>query len=281
MLGKLIKHEYKQTGKMMLPLFGAVLVLTGLTKISMILADITTARIPLQTSPHNVFSFITDLLAGITVFAFVAMMAAVVILSVMRFYKNMLGDEGYLMFTLPVTAEEHVFAKLLAAFTWTVAGIAICVGAMWLFIGSEVPMDVVSFLTVSKQAAAQYGIGVYLMPLLPMLALVAGVFVTYLQFYTAISIGGQWQQNRLVASVVAYVGINLALQIIGVAVLSVFGMAVSSNDATVAATNNIFFENPVLMFNTIFGGIFLVLSVLGVVYFFVTRWLLSKKLNLA
>ena len=94
MLGKLIKHEYKQTGKMMLPLFGAVLVLTGLTKISMILADITTARIPLQTSPHNVFSFITDLLAGITVFAFVAMMAAVVILSVMRFYKNMLGDEG-------------------------------------------------------------------------------------------------------------------------------------------------------------------------------------------
>ena len=281
MLGKLIKHEYKQTGKTMLPMLGAVLVLAGLTKISMFIGDMTTARFQSESMQYGVFSFITDLLSAITIFAFIAAMAAIVILSVTRFYKNMLGDEGYLMFTLPVSAQQHIFAKLLVAFSWTLAGIVVCAGAVWLFVGDSFPQSNDSIFTLIGQAAQEYGSGIYLMPVMLMLALFMGIFVTYLQFYTAISIGGQWQQTRLVASVVSYVGINVILQTLSAVGFWIFGMIAFSNQNNVTAVINTFALDPVLMFNTVFGCISLVLAALCVIYFFITRWLLSKKLNLA
>ena len=263
MLGKLIKHEYKQTGKTMLPMLGAVLVLAGLTKISMFIGDMTTARFQSESMQYGVFSFITDLLSAITI------------------YKNMLGDEGYLMFTLPVSAQQHIFAKLLVAFSWTLAGIVVCAGAVWLFVGDSFPQSNDSIFTLIGQAAQEYGSGIYLMPVMLTLALFMGIFVTYLQFYTAISIGGQWQQTRLVASVVSYVGINVILQTLSAVGFWIFGMIAFSNQNNVMAVINTFALDPVLMFNTVFGGISLVLAALCVIYFFITRWLLSKKLNLA
>ena len=46
------------------------------------------------------------------------MMAAFVVTAVIliqRFYKNLLGSEGYLMFTLPVTVTQHLLSKTIIA----------------------------------------------------------------------------------------------------------------------------------------------------------------------
>ena len=45
------------------------------------------------------------LFAVLAAFALLAMLAVIVIVAVQRFYKNLLGDEGYLMFTLPATGK--------------------------------------------------------------------------------------------------------------------------------------------------------------------------------
>ena len=37
---------------------------------------------------------------------------------IVRYYRNLYGDEGYLMNTLPVTPAQHVWAKLICAFLW-------------------------------------------------------------------------------------------------------------------------------------------------------------------
>ena len=39
-------------------------------------------------------------------------------LLVERFYHNLLGNEGYLMFALPVSTSEHIIAKILTALIW-------------------------------------------------------------------------------------------------------------------------------------------------------------------
>ena len=43
-----------------------------------------------------------------------------VVVVVVRFYQNLISDEGYLSFTLPVTAAQHIAAKLAAGilFAW-------------------------------------------------------------------------------------------------------------------------------------------------------------------
>ena len=79
----------------------------------------------------------------------------------------------------------------------------------------------------------------------------------------------------------SYVGINVILQTLSAVGFWIFGMIAFSNQNNVTAVINTFALDPVLMFNTVFGGISLVLAALCVIYFFITRWLLSKKLNLA
>lgn len=37
------------------------------------------------------------------------------VILIQRFYKNLLGSEGYLMFTLPVTVSQHLFSKTIIA----------------------------------------------------------------------------------------------------------------------------------------------------------------------
>nr|MBP9921366.1 ABC transporter permease [Proteiniclasticum sp.] len=54
-------------------------------------------------------------LLGIT---FVGIMVMTFILIVTRFDRNLLGDEGYLMFTLPAKTSTLITAKLLTAILW-------------------------------------------------------------------------------------------------------------------------------------------------------------------
>lgn len=280
MLGKLIKHEYKQTATTMLPLFGALLILIGLTKISMLFSGTGILQKVPTTAFNRVLVFVSDFLFGITVFALVAAVVSIILLNISRFYRNTLGDEGYLMFTLPVTAQQHIFAKLLVAFTWTLGGIAVCVGSLWLFTGSYFSDTFIAFSESLQMIVAQFGNGIYvLFALLPLLFLL-GVCMMYQQFYTAISIGGQWPQNRLVASIGAYVCINVALQFIMLGGIAVTGLLMV-NTITFARFEQMMNANPISVMNIVFCILAVILAVLNVLYFFVTRWLLSKKLNLA
>lgn len=104
MLSKLIKHELRASRRIMLPFLGAVLALSVLAGIS------TTAM------EHQVDYSWLNVVYGLIIFAFVMGVMAVcvvaVVMMIQRFYKNLLGDEGYVSFTLPATVDEHIFAKL-------------------------------------------------------------------------------------------------------------------------------------------------------------------------
>lgn len=43
------------------------------------------------------------------------------IVLVVRYYRNLYGDEGYLMNTMPVTPAQNIWAKLISAFLWEMA----------------------------------------------------------------------------------------------------------------------------------------------------------------
>ena len=51
-------------------------------------------------------------------FLFFGIMVVSLVVVIQRFYKSLLGDEGYLMFTLPVETWKLVMSKLLVAIFW-------------------------------------------------------------------------------------------------------------------------------------------------------------------
>ena len=95
MLGKLIKYEFRATQRTILPLLAASLVLAVLANFSMRSIG----------REHSVFvQVLTSALLmffGLSIFACLLMS---LVMMIQRFQRNLLTDEGYLMFTLPVSA---------------------------------------------------------------------------------------------------------------------------------------------------------------------------------
>ena len=97
MLGKLIKYEFRATGRVMLPALGVLTVLVLLANLSVRLLD------------SRLSSFLTVLLVLVLIATFVAVVAAElmpIIIMIVRFHKNLLANEGYLMHTLPASVHS-------------------------------------------------------------------------------------------------------------------------------------------------------------------------------
>ena len=104
MLGKLMKYEIRSCGRIFFPFYIIVLVFSILGGLF----------INFDNGVHD-FSFVY-LMGMLAAFAlFVAAIVLTIVLIVQRFNKSLLGDEGYLMFTLPVGEKALVLSKFLTA----------------------------------------------------------------------------------------------------------------------------------------------------------------------
>ena len=121
MLRKLIKHEFRATGRVMLPLFLILLVTSVGANLSV--------RGMLDT-PYKVL----DVLGSLLVMAFAVAIFGVCVMSVVlmirRFYKNLLQDEGYVMMPLPVSVHQHIWSKLIVSAVWfALTIVVVCLAA--------------------------------------------------------------------------------------------------------------------------------------------------------
>ena len=118
MLGKLIKHELRATARTMLPLFAVLSVMAVLAGFSM-------RQLEFQ---QDMPAFVELVMIIVLMVFFIAMIATVVmafVIMISRFYKNLLGDEGYIMLTLPVSTHSHVWSKLIVSGLWFIATAAL------------------------------------------------------------------------------------------------------------------------------------------------------------
>ena len=101
---KLLKYEWKACARTCLPLYGVLILMSLISRILYI--------IPKNASLDFMLPAIGSMLyMGVMMAAFVV--TAVILIQ--RFYKNLLGSEGYLMFTLPVTVSQHLLSKTIIA----------------------------------------------------------------------------------------------------------------------------------------------------------------------
>lgn len=162
---------------------------------------------------------ITVLPMGLLVALYVAMGIFMLVFIINRFYKGLLGDEGYLMFTLPVSVSEHIASKALTSMIFSVASAIVALLSGVLLMAVLTPLNF-SDVAQAFQEAGRYlrvnplpaGTG-WLIAEFAVYMLIAAA-VTILQIYTAISIGHLAKKNRGWFALLAYVGISIAFSII-------------------------------------------------------------------
>ncbi len=111
MLGKLIKNEFRSTFRYYWIFFVAFL---GITLAYAAIDNVMTSN----QNINPVFQIFAVLLAIVYLFSNFFIALAPIIFSALRFNKSVLGSEGYLTNTLPVSTSKIVGAKLIIASVW-------------------------------------------------------------------------------------------------------------------------------------------------------------------
>lgn len=276
MLTKLLKYEYRATAIYFLPIYAAILIVSvmtyGLRILRESLHDYSSALIA---QGLFTFSSIYALLAfGLAVTTFVVI--------IIRFYKNLLGNEGYLMFTLPVSVEQNILAKLIPAMTWFLGSCVLGVLTILpVFFGGYGESLEFFFGTSSLPIAEMPQIITFL--ILLAVGVVSGLALTFLFYYFCMIVGQTFNSHKFLAAVGTYLVLQLVFQVLGIAVsfwlihlLELLDYADIGRFLGFAITDS----NLDWIF-LIFLGIADVFSVLVTVgVFFLDSTILRKKLNL-
>ena len=275
MLRKLLKHEFRATGRIMLPLY-LILLVTAVG------ANFSTRGL-LETDYQ-----VLDLLGGLLVMAFAVAIIAVCVMSmvvmVQRFYKNLLQDEGYVMMTLPVSVHQQVWSKLIVSAVWFALTIVmVCVAGLIMAFDIDVLEGFGElFHEIFQHVTAYYALNGTAIVVEFLVVCFLGCCAMCLHFYTALAIGHSFPNHKMAWSVGWFFIIQFAVQFVGGTFMALLedlrffdwlgGLHIlrATQDGT-----NVMAAVHLGMFALIVGEL-----VYGAIFYFLTTYFLKKRLNL-
>jgi hypothetical protein len=294
MLGRLIKYELMATARIFGLLYAGLLLVAVINALLLPVdmggnsgsASATSAILNGQGFMDSIYG----ILLSISICAYVVLVLVVlvmtVVISVMRFYK-LLGDEGYLWMTLPVTPVAHIMGKLICSFIWFVGSmivVALSVGILLIKTGWIVDIPEIVGIILDS------GLNFWLWVPMCIATLATSWLSGILQFYAAIAIGPNIMKSRLGGSVIAYILMYIVGQIVAT-IFMVIGMLLLSgrvevldntlNSMATGAGYELFVETVDFAGLVIVGGSCLIYLVIAVVFFLLARYYMDRKLNLA
>ena len=141
MLSKLLKYEFKATAKVFIFMYLSLLLFALINRF------VNPFDILNKATSFNLAALFS-LISIITYFIIlVGVMIVTLVVLIQRFYKNLLGNEGYLMFTMPVKQWMHIVSKLVTAVVWTLLSMVIVICSILIFSGATEVLEALSDIT--------------------------------------------------------------------------------------------------------------------------------------
>lgn len=267
MLGKLLKYELKATSRVFIPLYIAILVVSIVNGLSLNLEIL------------NIQGLATIVLMCL----FISLFVITIVVTIQRFNKNLLKDEGYLMFTLPVSSKHLVLSKYLTSLIWTFLS----------FVVAFLSFTIIFMIPTYKYFDFSYFINEFNLLFSNMLNLnIFGQFlkiillmiISYTIFifnvYLALSVGQLpiFNRFRSVSSFIGFLVINLLISY----AQNIVNLFVNDASANIKAIDNINYAISSVTSIVSKGlNIAIVINLIIIlVLFFATTYILDKKLNL-
>lgn len=265
MLGKLMKYEMKATGRTFLPMF-ALLVIFALINKFFLSINADYFQIPQ----------VIAMVAFVVIIAGICVMTLIV--TIQRFNKNLLTDEGYLSFTLPVKVHTQIDCKMIVSFIWCILSILISALAIFILAANqetlaELRQGFGEFGTMLNQVGSAGYIIIFEVILLVIISTLSSITT----IYASIAIGNLSSKHKLLASLGAFLGFGMIEQIVGSILISCFSGNFERYVESLEHAN----ISEILQFSQLMLLILIIFTaVFGVAYYFLTEWMLRKKLNL-
>lgn len=269
MLGKLIKYEMKATGRILLPIYSAVIIMGIISSLF------------IRTRPdftwNNKFIMLTAL---ISIVLFIALIIASLVLSfvisIYRYKQNLLGSEGYLMNTLPVAVWQNIAAKLTSAVIYQLLSIAVSLiaGFLFLVVGNNIMISEIfnAFKDFFRFLIMYNNADMWLLIIEILFLIIVTTAASNMMVYSAISIGHSKNNHKVLNSVGVYIIFYIAGQFINT-ILITFGGSLFDNLLTgINLTDSL----PHIFIT----GICLLELAYGIVYFAIANYFMKNKLNL-
>ena len=274
MMKKLLKYDLKSLSRVFLPVW-------ILAPVMAIFLGMGLNEAIKDSGTYIAYDFnILIVLSGI-VFAAVmmAMLVMTILFVIQRFWNGLLKDEGYLMFTLPVTTRELIISKAIAAEIVSIISIVAGMAALVILSGMSLsPIEVLSvrfwFLWQNNLLLTNAQIAVTV--ILSILGVMCGLLQTIYKVYAAMALGQLMEAHRVIGSVIAYVGISIVNSSVMAAVADAFNFVMKMLGIEWDLVYMTGFRGQIISL-----VLMIVVSLIWtVVYHIVTEYVLEKKLNL-
>lgn len=278
MLGKLLKYDFKATGKLFSILSVIVLCTTavGCGALTMMISyDGFSANNPVEL----IFSISIVMLFIFSVLAVIAYAFAVTVLVIHRFYNSMFTDQGYLTFTLPVSSHTLLLSK-------TISSAVTMLGSMIVVVLCVIGFVMTSIYAVSDANLPQliwqafrelldvFGIDLIAHMSTSVVLLIVSEISAILTIFLAFTIGAVVvKKHKVLAGIGFYFAISCGKSIIQSIVSAEVMYFSGAEDSLISSSGNW------LMFNQWTQIIFS--AALAVAAYFITHHLIKNKLNLS
>ena len=274
-LGKLIKYDFMDVSKLIIPFYIGMGVMGIVIRIFwfVLLNEKIDERVRISTGVFQVMSYFGYAIAiiGIILMTYYAV--------IIRYYRSIYGNEGYLTNTLPIETYEIILAKLLTFFSWFVVNGIIIFFTFWFIIPvegiikanifrPEVLHEIETFLRHSVGAAL----------IIAIISMLAMTIEKILFLFLCVSIANMVKSYKILTGIGAYVILGGIIGLIKQVILTFTYIFDKNYDNYGNSEREVLrtFEN---VFNTNLGMLFTSI-VFSVIIFFVVNYLLKNKLNL-
>lgn len=268
MLTKLLKHEFKATGRFMWVIYAAMLLLSTAANISMRYIQHSTSHILRTISVLFMVAWVLSLVIG-SIGTFVML--------IKRFYQNLLTDEGYLMFTLPGNVHQLVLSKLIAATVWFMASVLVIVLCVLIaMLDNGMVSDFLDFIRIAwRETSVKLALNTTTVIVEMLVLMFVSTASSCLMFYSAMSIGYGCVNHKALKTVLAFFVMWFVLQLLGVLGLDTLGDIVFTPNSFMLSLSAMQSFHMSMLISI---GVSLVVAA---VFYGITVWNLKKRLNLA
>lgn len=186
------------------------------------------------------------------------------------FYKNLFTDEGYLMHTLPAHPWQHILSKLSCMCIWQVIDTLVIVFCIYILttVNADFTKEFPGLLnhglsTLALELDTSSGVLIFD----GIVVLLLTMLTRGLSAFMCIAIGQLFNKHRVLAAFLTYIVLNILISLLSSGLMTALNFTVDTVDAPA-------FLNFAFYMETISD------LVLGLIYFFVTKYLMDRRLNL-
>lgn len=260
MLNKLMKYELKATSRLLVPLYLILLFMSIINRFVFTLND-----------NGGAVKIINQFLIVTYITTIFVVLVVTVLYMIIRFYKNLLTDEGYLMFTLPTKTHQLITSKLLITIFWTILSIILILLSLFIVFATHDNFSNVinivkeAFTELNGQFSISWTLFFAEFIFMCLLSLVTNILL----IYVSIAIGQLYSKHKIIGSFAAYMIIYMIIEFLMVVIFIPFGIFASKNPV-----------EPSTLPKVIFPIVMVILMIGSTLFYSITNYIFKRKLNL-